>query len=716
MKDLYEIMECWGCSDPELVKQFHPDSPRIVAEFRTKNGHYILKGIPDEAEGKRWGEQTIRGNVLAHCFLGNQLGIAPRIFPLKDQDVYYVKRGGHWFYLLEFIEGRPMQDTPEDEFLLGKLARVLHSQDRYSYPSSLDEKKERFCDWFQEKPFKAAFDALLDGIPDFSKYDRCLIHTDLGPHNAMVRTNGEAVLIDLDDSGIGSRYLDLGWAFIMQFVEHTEDMKLSYRFDLARAFLNGYYGAGHISEREYDLLWQGAVAMHISYMKSYGPDAVDSLWQILQFGLEQKPVLWEMIQKQTYKLEVIQATTDMVADIYEVVHMTIKEIYTKYYSDEVVNFFLELHSKEHILNDISEGKIYVVARKQDIIGTGTLDGNHIKRLFVLPQFQRKGVGTILMDFLEAEIIKDHGDVWIDSSLPAGKFYHNRGYITKEYEEYQLENDKVLAYEIMCRNRFPIDPNEYNAPSQLVRREMELQGIDLDELRKAFPKRLYLLADSLYDTMLTKNAGMLTYHVGGEVYVMNHDHSVGFVKGEMCSPGIATQAEDLIAAGAKELIHVGFAGGYPGTRIGDVVITDGAYNDTAVAGLYGCDEEIVHSTKELTDLLCKEMDAKGITYRRGLHRTTDAGYVQPSWSAKYYENKGVLCVEMEGAGLFSVTKFRSCRAAGIYVISDSGSGDDWNLGWGEKVLEASINRLCTFLLCAEEHQQEEKIREKECKTL
>ncbi len=84
-----------------------------------------------------------------------------------------------------------------------------------------------------------------------------------------------------------------------------------------------------------------------------------------------------------------------------------------------------------------------------------------------------------------------------------------------------------------------------------------------------------------------------------------------------------------------------------------MITDGAFHDTAVAGLYGCNEEIVRSTKELNDLLCREM---------------------------------------EGAGLFSVAKFRSCRAAGIYVISDSGSGDDWNLGWGEKALEASISKV------------------------
>lgn len=294
--NLHEILTYWGCSDAELIKNHYLDSPRIVAEIKNENKHYILKGIPDTRDGESRGEQTILGNVLAHQFLGNQKGIAPRIFPIKfDHQKYYIKKDGYWFYLIEFIQGRPMQETPEDELMLGKLARMLHSLEGYSFPSALNENKQRFYRWFSEKPFKAAFDMLLDSLPDFEEHDRCLIHTDLGPHNTIVRTNGEAVLVDLDDCGIGSRYLDLGWAFIMQFVEHTEDMRLSYRFDLALAFLKGYYGTTHIPEKEYDLLWQGAVYMHISYMQSYGPEAVDSLWKILQFGLAQKSVLWKMI-------------------------------------------------------------------------------------------------------------------------------------------------------------------------------------------------------------------------------------------------------------------------------------------------------------------------------------------------------------------------------------------------------------------------------------
>ncbi len=397
------------------------------------------------------------------------------------------------------------------------------------------------------------------------------------------------------------------------------------------------------------------------------------------------------------EIKILKATSELACGIYEIASKTIRTVYPKYYTDEVVEFFLELHNIENIKDDILQEKVYIVKKDETVVGTGTLDKNHITRVYILPEFQGEGLGGMLMDFLEGEVIKNYGDVWLDSSLPANGFYYSRGYVAKEHKVQHLKNEKILAYEVMCKRNFKINSDEYNAPLQLVRREMELQGINLDELRKIFPKRLYLLADSLYDTMLSKNAGTLTYHVGGEVYVMNNNSEVGFVKGEMCSPGIATQGEDLIAAGVKELIHVGFAGGHANTRVGDYVITDGVYHDTSVAPLYGLENEFIESSKSLTDTLCKEMDLKNIAYHRGIHWTTDAGYVQPNWRAKYYIDKGIKCVEMEGAGLFSVAKFRSCKATGIYVISDTNSDEEWNLGWGEDVLEKSIDKLIEAII-------------------
>ena len=129
------------------------------------------------------------------------------------------------------------------------------------------------------------------------------------------------------------------------------------------------------------------------------------------------------------------------------------------------------------------------------------------------------------------------------------------------------------------------------PAQLVRLELKNAGYDMNCIH--IPKRVFLLADSLYDTLLSRNCGEYQYPLGGKLYVFNENEEVGFIKGNMCSPAIATQAEDLIAGGVEELIHIGFAGGLqPDLKPGDIVLTDGAYNDTAVARQCGFDYDII----------------------------------------------------------------------------------------------------------------------------
>ena len=53
-----------------------------------------------------------------------------------------------------------------------------------------------------------------------------------------------------------------------------------------------------LKREEYDLLFFGAEQMHISYMQSYGPDDIDPLWRILNYGMDQKEILWDIINKE----------------------------------------------------------------------------------------------------------------------------------------------------------------------------------------------------------------------------------------------------------------------------------------------------------------------------------------------------------------------------------------------------------------------------------
>lgn len=224
------------------------------------------------------------------------------------------------------------------------------------------------------------------------------------------------------------------------------------------------------------------------------------------------------------------------------------------------------------------------------------------------------------------------------------------------------------------------------PKELVRMELKNTGFDMDSIQ--VPKRVYLLADDIYDAMIKKECGEYKYPLGGSLFIFKNNPEAGFVKGQMCSPGIATQAEDLVASGVKELIHVGLAGGInQNLNIGDVVLTDGAYNDTAVAGLYGFDYDFIETTLSLTDEIEELLKEKEIPVNRGNHWTTDAGYHETWGQVHDYRSKGVLCVEMEGVGLFTIAKYRECSATAMYIITDVISEDGWHLGWeGNKIAE------------------------------
>ena len=74
--------------------------------------------------------------------------------------------------------------------------------------------------------------------------------------------------------------------------------------------------------------------------------------------------------------------------------------------------------------------------------------NEIKRLFVLPDFQRKGYGRELMDFAKEIIRKKHDHIILDASLPAKQIYLKRGYVTAKYNMIETENGDYLCYDVM----------------------------------------------------------------------------------------------------------------------------------------------------------------------------------------------------------------------------------------------------------------------------
>ena len=138
-----------------------------------------------------------------------------------------------------------------------------------------------------------------------------------------------------------------------------------------------------------------------------------------------------------------------------IVKETIQKVYPHYYPLGAVQFFLDLHSEARIEEVMYSEEIYLAMVQGNIVGTGSIRKHEICRLFILPEYQRKGYGSRLMDLLEARIFENYPKVHVDASFPAECMYLKRGYQITSYEKIKTKNGDFLCYHTMekeiCRN-------------------------------------------------------------------------------------------------------------------------------------------------------------------------------------------------------------------------------------------------------------------------
>ena len=134
--------------------------------------------------------------------------------------------------------------------------------------------------------------------------------------------------------------------------------------------------------------------------------------------------------------------------IVQVVQNTIKEIYPKYYPQEVTDFFLAHHNWDNIEADIKKGNVWILLKDNVMVGTGSYEENHITRIYVCPAFQGNGYGSFIMGEIETKIQIKHSKIKLDASLPACHIYEKRGYFTVEHKNIHLDGGAVLVYDVM----------------------------------------------------------------------------------------------------------------------------------------------------------------------------------------------------------------------------------------------------------------------------
>lgn len=144
-----------------------------------------------------------------------------------------------------------------------------------------------------------------------------------------------------------------------------------------------------------------------------------------------------------------QAVLTDLSTVKHIAESAISEIYPHYYPKGAVEFFLEHHSGKKISDDIKRNRVYLcLGTLQNAVGTVTVKGNEICRLFVLPAYQGRGFGREMLDFAERIIFERYANALLDASLPAKQIYLKRGYKEIQYNSILVSGNDFLCYDVM----------------------------------------------------------------------------------------------------------------------------------------------------------------------------------------------------------------------------------------------------------------------------
>lgn len=138
--------------------------------------------------------------------------------------------------------------------------------------------------------------------------------------------------------------------------------------------------------------------------------------------------------------------------VWSLVQRTIGTSYKPDYGPAEIQFFQDYHPREKILEDAASGHTLVAVRDGIICGTGTLNGEHLRRVFIDPACQGTGIGTLIADELEKRA-REAGISRVDlsSALGARRFWEGRGYvITEELFRPSPDGSVVIHYYEMAK--------------------------------------------------------------------------------------------------------------------------------------------------------------------------------------------------------------------------------------------------------------------------
>lgn len=144
--------------------------------------------------------------------------------------------------------------------------------------------------------------------------------------------------------------------------------------------------------------------------------------------------------------------TDAVA-VSELIRNTIRISNVKDYPVELMERLIESQTPQHVIERASWTHFYVVQQQEKIIGCGAIgpywgkeDESSLFTIFVLPEYQGKGIGRAIIDTLENDIYFLRARrIEIPASITGVPFYLKMGYHFKDGIS-EPDNEHVIRME------------------------------------------------------------------------------------------------------------------------------------------------------------------------------------------------------------------------------------------------------------------------------
>jgi len=151
--------------------------------------------------------------------------------------------------------------------------------------------------------------------------------------------------------------------------------------------------------------------------------------------------------------EVRRFQAEDAGEVSALIARTLRTVNIKDYSEEYIEATVSSHSADVLIELAKHGHMYVVCDASRIIGCGAIDGywgsmteSILLSVFVLPEFQGKGIGKLIIQTLEQdEYFLRAERIEIPASITAVDFYRKLGYDFKNGKA-ELDDEQVYRLE------------------------------------------------------------------------------------------------------------------------------------------------------------------------------------------------------------------------------------------------------------------------------